>query len=906
MKKEVLSVLSILIVMSITSYALALSVGDSIPVQIQTTDSLGNIITGTFNFTVNISNSSSCTPVLHSNTTTKTTDVRGIVSYNLENVSLGFDEQYWFCYYRNGVIKETRKMGRAPYTFRAKNITLSGVEVDTNLNMGSYNLTDVNYGFFSYLGSLLNRITELFIQDITFNGSINGSGNISTMGNVTASYFIGDGSGLTGITATSTSWNRSGTNVFLHYTDDKVGIGTQTPTHKLNVIGNANITGNLTLGGEVTGQERSRMRATRGTLQTIPTGTVTIVQYNTEVYDNLGEYDNTTNYRFTANEAGYYLVTAATITDIVAWSANQYWETSIYKNGAEHTPGLRDYVDASVTRRAHSVVADIVYLSANDYIDIRILHGRGSDTNIAPLAAFNYFAVDRLKSPITIGGGGSGESLWTNVSGVATYYGNANITGNLTLGGEVTGQTRSRMRVTKDNAQTIPNNAWTLIEYDDKTFDNLGEYDNTTNYRFTATEAGYYFVKASFMSQGIEFVVDRRWLIAIFKNGVLYSEGTYHPVEATSTSARQADIVDIVYLAADDYIDIRVHHNKGATVDNEPSAVHNIFAVDRLKSPITIGGEGFWNLSGSNLFPEDLSYNVGIGTTSPDEKLAIYDATADAHITFGFDGDYRWTLGRDLSDGRFFIWQDHGGISSERLTIDAAGNVGIGTASPNYKFQINDSADTDGVVRIGGSIDYGDATVLSVAPGTVHFDAPGIIGGRMTINGSTGNVGIGTMGPIDKLSVKGSDVGISLIDSNNWKRFRIYINDSDDASTYFQTMVSNAWVDRMVIDRQSGNVGIGTTSPDSKLEVIGDVYPTAYTHAFSVAASGTGFYNWAHNRGTNLRIIGSLDQTGGSYGDYVTWSYGNINVNELFLYVVNHHATSTADFNITWIVVGEY
>ena len=44
-----------------------------------------------------------------------------------------------------------------------------------------------------------------------------------------------------------TFWNQTGDDVW--YTQGSVGIGTQSPTHPLNVIGNTNITGNLSLGG---------------------------------------------------------------------------------------------------------------------------------------------------------------------------------------------------------------------------------------------------------------------------------------------------------------------------------------------------------------------------------------------------------------------------------------------------------------------------------------------------------------------------------------------------------------------------------------------------------------------------------------------------------------------------------
>jgi len=70
------------------------------------------------------------------------------------------------------------------------------------------NITTTQIGFFGWLGSLISRINGLFVQDIEFNGTINGSGNITTTGNVSAAYFIGNGSLLTGVagTAYSDAW----------------------------------------------------------------------------------------------------------------------------------------------------------------------------------------------------------------------------------------------------------------------------------------------------------------------------------------------------------------------------------------------------------------------------------------------------------------------------------------------------------------------------------------------------------------------------------------------------------------------------------------------------------------------------------------------------------------------------
>ena len=219
------------------------AITDDIHLNLQATNSTGGIESGTFDFVFNISNSSSCAAanIVYTNTSTLATDTRGVISYYLPSVTLDYDIQYWLCYYRynaGGTLNRSSsfKMARTPYTFRARNVTLSGVEIDSNLEMTGYNVT-ADTGFFSYLGSLASRVTKLFVQEIDSSGNITapwfkGQFNFTTI----SDYLDFDGSQLDfnqtllndTIDARDTSyWSQNGTSIY--YGSGNVGIGTTGP-----------------------------------------------------------------------------------------------------------------------------------------------------------------------------------------------------------------------------------------------------------------------------------------------------------------------------------------------------------------------------------------------------------------------------------------------------------------------------------------------------------------------------------------------------------------------------------------------------------------------------------------------------------------------------------------------------
>jgi hypothetical protein len=300
--------------------------------------------------------------------------------------------------------------------------------------------------------------------------------------------------------------------------------------------------------------------------------------------------------------------------------------------------------------------------------------------------------------------------------------------------------------------------------------------------------------------------------------------------------------------------------------------------------------------------------NVGIGTTSPvskldlgateNQELAIKSATSNRAYYAGWQDEAIMSVNRQVSDGTFAditkgagsinINSNAGGsnikfltsnvvntLQTEKMRITETGNVGIGTTTPG---QLLDVSGTGMVRQL--YINYGNNDFISninfpAIYGTFNGGAayPFLTAGNLIIqprttlgrdivfaNGattptvkmvidSTGNVGIGTTAPSTKLHVSGDANGIlalgrfentnvgtaaqsriqlgagtatSLIQmfgsghSTTPRLFRIS-GSSDGGDMYLAT----GGVDRLAITL-AGNVGIGTTSPISPLQVTGD------------------------------------------------------------------------------------
>jgi hypothetical protein len=106
------------------------------------------------------------------------------------------------------------------------------------------------------------------------------------------------------------------------------------------------------------------------------------VPFNTEEFDTANCYDNTTNYRFTPNVAGYYQINAAVGT--IAGSTRAL--PMIWKNGAEAKRGN----DSSSAVNGVVVSALIYANGTSDYFEIYV-YTNASGTNLGGGAYLTYF-----------------------------------------------------------------------------------------------------------------------------------------------------------------------------------------------------------------------------------------------------------------------------------------------------------------------------------------------------------------------------------------------------------------------------------------------------------------------------------------------------------------------------------
>ena len=304
-----------------------------------------------------------------------------------------------------------------------------------------------------------------------------------------------------------------------------------------------------------------------------------------------------------------------------------------------------------------------------------------------------------------------------------------------------------------------------------------------------------------------------------------------------------------------------------------------------------------FDVGGSDQMVIDSSGNVGIGTSSPSNPLEVReDGTTTPKIlvrsisngdpTMSFLSDSKqFTMGIDDTSNAFAISEGSGLGSADRLVIDSSGNVGIGTSSPSYRLEVSDSNTTatqfslDNTSTSGRNFRFlstGSASGIGVGKFSIY---DGDADGHRLVIDSSGNVGIGTSSPSAKLEVEsasgagntnlfrlirdggygdttfnqwytngagtpsggnptalyGLNMGLVVGSANNGK-VAVRLESQGGSNTIDDSIVFRTANSDKVFIKSSGNVGIGTSSPNTVLDVLSTGADVA---TFKGSASGS-------------------------------------------------------------------
>ena len=217
-----------------------------------------------------------------------------------------------------------------------------------------------------------------------------------------------------------------------------------------------------------------------------------------------------------------------------------------------------------------------------------------------------------------------------------------------------------------------------------------------------------------------------------------------------------------------------------------------------------------WSNANNNIY-----YNlgfVGIGTTNPQSQIHLSSGLQSTVInmrftdaTTGFTSNDGFIIGKD-SNQNGLIWNYEnndiifGTSNQERMRITSNGRIGIGITNPQT------TLDVRGDVSISGSLIVNNVNMSNI---NIKYNSNVFYYSNQELNISNLTTSNNTL----KLTNDFVNISNLIITGNIYKSSNVIENYWQKSTVNYNNIYYNA----------TGNVGIGTTNPQFKLDIIGDL-----------------------------------------------------------------------------------
>jgi hypothetical protein len=284
-------------------------------------------------------------------------------------------------------------------------------------------------------------------------------------------------------------------------------------------------------------QADTRVTAARYTsmaAQSIPTATVTIVDFDDMDFDTHGLVTTGANWKFTATQQGYYRASARVNYSTLGTTNN--YNLYLYKNGSSVA---RFYGGGDGTLQG----TETVFLLPGDYIDFRTDQDTAGSVALAGAVDSVGVSIERVSGPSAI----AANEL------VAAVY-------------------------TRTTTQSIPNGTDTIVDFDVKQVDTHGAVTTGASWKFTVPVAGTYSIS---VSVGFATNTTGARYALIRKNGSFSARGGDSKMGVTGVDTMMNFTV-LERLVPGDYIDVNVLQSSGGALNTSSTLTFPAISIHRV------------------------------------------------------------------------------------------------------------------------------------------------------------------------------------------------------------------------------------------------------------------------------------------------------------------------------------